>query len=205
MSPVTLAELDPKSRAKALQQIEATEGTTTLATVVNETFTTLGDPAQMTTDALVTVVIDGVQKIRSLLPYIAALKSRFDDGQRDSANRLVNPINGCHSWRDFCVTHLDRAPQTIGRAFAPAKQPLVKPAPEPTDQPIAEYKSLIDAVPAVHTGGVEIPPSQYGVAEIEESVAAFAARLVSQLKSASDKKIAYASLIRKFQDLLGEL
>jgi hypothetical protein len=75
-----------------------------------------------------------------------------------------------------------------------------KPKPE---KPIAEYKSLIDAIPAVRTGGAEIPPSQYGVAEIEESVATFAARLVSQLKSASDKKIAYASLIRKFQDLLG--
>src|ERR1700676_5495494 len=84
-----------------------------------------------------------------------------------------------------------------------AKPPHV-PKPKP-EKPIAEYKSLVDAIPAVHTGGVEIPPSQYGVAEIEESVTAFAARLVSQLKSASDKKIAYASLIRTFQDLLGGL
>ena len=115
MSPVTLAELDTKSRA--------------LATVEQETLPTLGDPATMTDDELANVVIEGVKKIRQILPYIVAIKARFDSGDRDRTNRLKIPIKGCFSWAEFCKTRLGRTRQTIHEALAP--EPPLAPTPKP--------------------------------------------------------------------------
>jgi hypothetical protein len=93
------------------------------ATVMKETFTTLGNPAEMSADQLADVVIEGVKKLRHYVPYITALKKLFDAGERDSLNRLKAPIKGCHSWKDFCATMLDRQPQSIGEALRGTKRP----------------------------------------------------------------------------------
>ena len=90
---------------------------TVLATVEKESFLTLGNPAEMTNDQLADAVIQAFAKIRAYLPYIVALKARFDDGERDSANHLLTPIKGCYSWKEFCGNILDRTPQTLGEAI----------------------------------------------------------------------------------------
>ncbi len=119
MSPVHTDELTPDVRARVPEQISGPEGgTTALATVEKETFLTLGDPAAMTDDQLADIVIGGFNKMRQYLPYILAMKNRFSAGARDSANRLKNPIKGCHSWLEFCSTCLHRTPQTIGELLA---------------------------------------------------------------------------------------
>jgi hypothetical protein len=139
---------------------------------------------------------DSFEVLRSMA--LNALQDGFKSVQGDSSH-----VDAAKTWARLRL--LDKL-NDAGEPIPYFAQPMPAQAPKPKpEKPIAEYKSLIDAVPAVRSGGVEIPPSRYGVAEIEESVAAFTVRLVSQLKSASDKKIAYASLIRKFQDLLGEL
>jgi hypothetical protein len=100
-----------------------------LTTVENETFLTLGDPAEMTDDELADVVIEGVKKIKHYLPYIRTLKGRFDTGDRDSKNRLKTPIRDCSSWKEFCTMHLDRTPKTIREALADKKPAeIVSPA-----------------------------------------------------------------------------
>jgi hypothetical protein len=130
---VHIDELNPETRARMLARISGTEGgTTALATLEKETFTTLGDPATFTDDQLADIVIDGVKKLRQLLPYIIAMKARFDAGDRDRTNRLKTPIKGCYSWKEFCKNRLDRAPQTIGEALTPVLAPAVEiPAPKP--------------------------------------------------------------------------
>ena len=59
---------------------------TALATAEKETFIALGNPAEMTDDQLADAVVQVFAKIRDHLPYIIALKSRFEDGERDSAD-----------------------------------------------------------------------------------------------------------------------
>jgi hypothetical protein len=130
MSPVRIDELNPETRARVPKQISGTEsGTTALATVEQETLPTLGDPATMTDDELANVVIEGVKKIRQILPYIVAIKARFDSGDRDRTNRLKTPIKGCFSWAEFCKTRLGRTRQTIHEALAP--EPPLAPTPKP--------------------------------------------------------------------------
>jgi hypothetical protein len=142
MIPIHIDECDPKTQALARAQISGTEGgTAALATVVNDSFTALSDPATMTDDRLAGVVIEGVKKLRAILPYVVALKIRFDEGRRDSFRRLVNPIGGCHSWRDFCNTHLDRAPQTVNQAFAASKAPQIL---EPAEWQSPAVKEVVD-------------------------------------------------------------
>src|ERR1700686_1377173 len=80
MSPVTLAEADPKLRQWGLEQIGS--DLDAAPSVQKETFTTLCDPANMTNDELATIVIDAVRKIRQCIPYIISLKERFDSGER---------------------------------------------------------------------------------------------------------------------------
>jgi hypothetical protein len=144
---------------------------------------------------------DSFEVLRSMA--LSALRDGFKTVQGDASH-----VDAAKTWaRCRLLEKLTDAGEPIlwepdDLTPSPSKPKPAEPKPE---KPIAEYKSLIDAIPAVRAGGAEIPPSQYGVAEIEESVAAFAVNLVSQLKSEADKKITYASLIRKFQDLLGEL
>jgi hypothetical protein len=90
---------------------------------------TIGDPAEMTSDQLADIVIEGIKKLRRYLPYIVTLKDRFDTGDRDSTNRLKTPIKDCCTWKDFCAKHLDRTPQAIGKALADKKPAeIVSPA-----------------------------------------------------------------------------
>lgn len=112
---------------------------TALATVEKQSFTTLGNPAEMTDDQLADAVIQAFAKIRDSLPYIIALKTRFDEGDRDSANHLLAPIKGCYSWKEFCGSYLDRTPQAIGKALAAAKKPKEETHPV-TDAEFAEYE-----------------------------------------------------------------
>lgn len=81
-----------------------------LATAEKETFIALGNPTELTDDQLADTVIQVFAKIRDHLPYIIALKSRFEDGERDSAMHLITPIKGCYSWKEFCGSILNRTP-----------------------------------------------------------------------------------------------
>lgn len=84
---------------------------------------TLPDPAEMTDDQLAEAVIQVFAKIRDYLPYIVALKARFTDGERDSANHLIAPIKGCYSWQEFCKSILNRDDSVIRKAIAADKKP----------------------------------------------------------------------------------
>jgi hypothetical protein len=112
---------------------------TALATVVQETCITLGHPDEMTDDQLADAVIQAFSKIRDYLPYIIALKSRFNDGDRDSENHLLTPIKGCYSWKEFCKFILNRAPETVREAIAAAKKPKAE-AHAVTEAEFAEYE-----------------------------------------------------------------
>jgi hypothetical protein len=103
--------------------MSATIVKTALGTVEKQSFLTLGNPTEMTSEQLADIAIEGVKKFRHYLPYVIALKERFDTGERDSTNRLRTPIKDCCSWKEFCETHLDRTPQAIGKALAEAAKP----------------------------------------------------------------------------------
>jgi hypothetical protein len=175
---------------------------TTLATVENETCLTL-DPAEMTSDQLADTVIEGVKKLKHYLPYIRTLKNRFDTGDRDSTNRLKTPIKDCCTWKEFCQMYLDRTPKTIREALADKKS--TKTDKPKTEKAIKEIKELADAIPQIRNGRELTPPSEYSPADIIEAVTRMAETLVSQRHlTLSDRKIVYNSLVRNFQDVLGE-
>ena len=125
---VHINELNPEARARLLAQIPSTEGgTTALATAAEQSSLTLGDPAILSNDQLADIVIEGFKKMQRYLPYIVAMKARFDTGVRDSKNHLKTLIKGCDSWQEFCFRHLDRTPRAIRKAMADAKKPASKP------------------------------------------------------------------------------
>jgi hypothetical protein len=211
MSPVTLAELDPVTRQRVLEQIPDAAA----STVQQETCETL-DPTSLTDDQLADVVIEGVKKIRAYLPYIRTLKERFDSGDRDSTNRLKTPIKCCNSWKEFCETHLDRTTEAIRLAIAgdspkhTANHPEREHEPTPTKpkstKPIQEIKELADAIPLIRNGKDFTPPSQYSAADIVETVTGFTDAIVNQRHlTPSDRKMVYLSVIREFQDILAEM
>jgi hypothetical protein len=113
--------------------------TTALATVVQETCMTLRSPDELTDDQLADAVIQAFTKIRDYLPYIIALKARFNDGERDSANHLLTPIKGCYSWKEFCTSILNRAPESVREAIAAAKKPKTE-SHTVTESEFAEYE-----------------------------------------------------------------
>jgi hypothetical protein len=112
---------------------------TALATVVQETCMTLGNPAEMTDDQLADAVIQAFAKIQDYIPYIIALKARFSDGDRDSENHLLTPIKGCYSWKEFCGSILNRSPEALRQALAAAKKPKTE-AHVVTEAEFAEYE-----------------------------------------------------------------
>jgi hypothetical protein len=71
----------------------------------------------MTDDELAGIVVGMFSKMRDYLPYIVALKDRFNDGNRDSLNRLRAPIRGCRTWKEFCKSVLGVTPQAIRDAI----------------------------------------------------------------------------------------
>lgn len=171
MSPVHIDECDPQTRAKVRQQIgETAGGTTALATVEELSSLTLGDPANMTNDQLADTVIDGVKKLRHYLPYIIALKTRFDGGQRDSTNRLRKPIKDCYSWKEFCENHLDRTPRALTKALA---------TPQPT--------------PAAHEESARPSQAEYTPADAVVAVTTFVDKLVRTM-SPQDAQTVYQQL-----------
>lgn len=119
---------------------------TALATVGDETSLTLGVPAEMTTDELHDVVIQAFAKIRPYIPYIIELRRRFEDADRDELNRLRKPIQGCHSWKEYCKSILNRTPRTVWDACRD-KKPKQLPAVIPvSDADVAEYEQEHPAV-----------------------------------------------------------
>ena len=76
-------------------------------------------------DQLADLVIDGVKKFRRYIPLIIELKKRFDDGKRNSDNRLKEPIKGCHSWEEFCgqcpATEIANRPKILDPFFRPRR------------------------------------------------------------------------------------
>jgi hypothetical protein len=113
--------------------------TALVTTVEKETFSTLDNPAELTDDQLANAVVVLFGKMRDYMPYIIALKERFDAGERDSLNRLRTPIKGCHTWTEFCRNILNRAPQSIGEAMKPKKVKQATPH-QVTDAEFAEYE-----------------------------------------------------------------
>jgi hypothetical protein len=121
-SPAEAAKERRQKKRAGLPLVLAAD-TTALVTVTQETWVTLGNPADMTDDQLADAVIQVFAKIRDHIPYIIALKSRFDDGDRDSANHLLAPIKGCYSWKEFCKSILNRSDEALRQAIAAAKKP----------------------------------------------------------------------------------
>jgi hypothetical protein len=143
-----------------------------------------------------------VKAFAELKPFIEELWKRFD------ALNDYETIAGCKTRKEYCAKVLDRTPRAVQYMMA-GGNPVIKRKPAASEtvslprkeKPIKEYASLIEAVPDIRTGRDIVPPSQYGVAEIEESVTKFTVNLAEKL-STPDKKIVYRSLIKKFEDLL---
>ena len=147
MSPVALAELDPVTRARVLEQIPEAA-----MTVQQESCETLGDPASLTSDQLADIVIQGVKKIRAYLPYIRTLKERFDSGDRDSTNRLRVPIKGCWSWTEFCEKHLNRTTRAVQYLLAGQSNPVDRP-----HRTVSEISSPTPAAAPVDPNANRVP------------------------------------------------
>lgn len=159
MSPVHIDELPPEARARVLRQIGDSDATA--PTVAEESSLTLGDPADMTDDQLADVVIECVQKLRRYLPYIRALKVRFDAGERDARNRLRTPIKNCYSWKEFCDTRLDRCDRAVRKALAaPKPQPPETSQKEPTRPWNDEICLDPDAATELYNAMVDLPESR---------------------------------------------
>jgi hypothetical protein len=117
-----------------------------LATVAEGISATLGDPAEYTSAEKAAIVIKYVRNFRECIPFIVSLKEDFDTGERDSLNRLREPIQDCHSWKEFCDLHLGKSDRRIRQVLAAAKPkslPAVIPA---TDADVAEYEQEHPAV-----------------------------------------------------------
>lgn len=108
----------------------------------------LTDPVGMTNNELAEVVIQGFRKIRPYIPYIITLRQRFLNGDRDDKNRLIEPIKGCSSWKEFCVELLHRTPQAVGKAIRESK-------PKDTDGATPSKPT-----PVIDTAAVNKPNSQ---------------------------------------------
>jgi hypothetical protein len=79
----------------------------------------LPDPASLSLEELAPIVIEGVRKLRLYRPYILTFLKKFQEADRDGKNRLKVPVKGCHTFKEFCRTHLDRSPQAV---YALAKE-----------------------------------------------------------------------------------
>src|SRR5580658_11390880 len=113
--------------------------TALVTTVQQETCETPAPPETMTDDELAGTVVGLCAKMREYLPYIIALKERFDSGERDSLNRLRIPMKGCHTWTEFCKSILNRAPQSIYEAMKPKKLKSAAPH-QANNAEFAEYE-----------------------------------------------------------------
>src|SRR5258708_30071210 len=130
MSPVHLAELDPTTRAKVLEQLSGTEGgTTALATVGPQTHP-FYTPAEMRARSIVSRMASLCDKLKTLEDDIRALWLDFDNLKPGET------ILGCATKKEFCEQKLHRTPQAIRYMLDPdlrtSKQCLL-PAPEPID------------------------------------------------------------------------
>jgi hypothetical protein len=76
------------------------------------------EPGQMENEALAIFVRDGLKKFSKLVPYVRELKSRFAALPRGKAD-----IMGCHTWKEFCESVLDRTPSAVRKALAEDKEP----------------------------------------------------------------------------------
>lgn len=118
----------------------------------------LTDPVEMDNDQLADIVISGVKKFWRIVPYVITLKQRFRDGERDSKNRLKEPIKGCHSWLEFSTKKCDRTPEGIAKAISrhtpqltdgdPTSPP--KPRPAPPWSKTEDGTQIYTAVSALH-------------------------------------------------------
>jgi hypothetical protein len=155
-------------------------------------------------DELASYIEGAVFTLKMSAPLVEEMQHRFRNLDRSKqADGSFKKIRGCLSFKAYCEDVLHRTEQAVYAMLREESKPKEKSQPKP--KPVKEYQSLIDAVPVIRAGKEIVPPSQYGVAEIEEIVTAFTVNLVSQLKTVADRKTIYRSLVRKFDDLLGEL
>jgi hypothetical protein len=89
-----------------------------------------GDLVLMSPDELADIVIEGFRKLRPYQRYIAELHRRFTIADRDENNRLLEPIKGCHTFREFCTKRLGRTAEAVYKMMRTA-DPLPKPKRQP--------------------------------------------------------------------------
>jgi hypothetical protein len=176
-----------------------------LATAEKETFIAHGNPTELTDDQLADTVIQVFAKIRDHLPYIIALKSRFENGERDSAMRLTTPIKGCYSWKEFCGSILNRTPQALGQAIAAAKKPKEE-THTVTEAEFAEYEQENQGIRKLTEKLLAdgLPPSDVVSAlvnmEHPQEMAEAAVRVVTAKKTETDDDV--NELIRRLSPLM---
>ena len=100
--------------------------------------------SNMADDELAGYVIDGLRKFEHYLPHVKELKKRFAAAPRDSHHRLLVPIRGCYSWKEFCIRHLDRTRQAIEKACKekPTRVDLSEEEDAPSREDVLEHAQL---------------------------------------------------------------
>jgi hypothetical protein len=96
-------------------------------------------PINQAAEDLADDVIAGVKKISTILDKIVLLFEMFDEGERDSHNRLKVPIKGCYTKQEFCDRWLDRNIRTIQKTLAAVnKSKLVPEEQEAAKKPVTK-------------------------------------------------------------------
>ncbi len=85
-------------------------------------------PKEMSTEELAHFVADAFAKMKTALPYIIELRSRFAELPRGKAN-----IMGCRTWTEFCNEVLHRTDSAIRKAIAEESE-----EPDEDEDPIVE-------------------------------------------------------------------
>ena len=136
MNPVTLAELDPQTRAKVIQQIGETEGTTALATVSSqsETVSLSGTDSQTIVNHIVeTMSTAMVGTLQALEPYIQEIWRRLDAGEVIRVGK-----DEYHTRKDFCRGVLGRTYRAVHYMLQGGNQNRTPAVPPPAPTLVSE-------------------------------------------------------------------
>jgi len=88
-----------------------------------------GDPTGKSNDELADIVIRMFAKLSRYRRYVEELNVRFSEADRDENNRLIVPIKGCHTFRDFCRKRLNRTAGAVYKMMRNADPPKASPKP----------------------------------------------------------------------------
>jgi hypothetical protein len=109
MSPVHIDELNPETRARArvIQQIGETEGTTALAISEDNNHSSTYSPAEMRARSIISRMASLCDKLKTIEADIRLLWADFDN------LKAGETILGCATKKEFCEKKLHRTPQAI--------------------------------------------------------------------------------------------